>query len=403
VNICHMKREAIYTVPILLVISLFFLWGVAYGLLDVLNKHFQEGLHISKQRSTLLQAAYFGAYFLVALPAGLFISRRGYKKGIITGLLFYAIGAALFYPAAQLLNFSFFLIALFVLASGLTILETAANPYMTVLGPAETSSFRLNLAQSFNGIGSFIGPIIGGLLFFGNKSDSSADMSSVKWVYLIIAFIVLIITIIFIKTSMPEVLEDANVSIIPSSKNESVFKYGHFIWAVVAQFFYVAAQVGVAALFINYCTEKNLGIGNAKASYLLSGGLMLFTLGRFAGTAFMRVLLPQHLLAISALINIILCVGVIYLNGMIAIYFLLGIFFFESIMFPTIFSLGVKGLGTLTKKGSSLIIMSVIGGAIIPYVMGTIAEKYTTAFSYVVPLICFGVVFSFGRYGYKIR
>src|SRR6476620_11218108 len=177
-----------YLLPLVLVTSLFFLWGLAYGLLDVLNKHFQETLNVTKQRSTLLQAAYFGAYFLIALPAGIFMSKAGYKKGIITGLLLYATGALLFYPSAQNASFPFFLLALFILASGLTFLETAANPYMTVLGSPETSAFRLNLAQSFNGVGSFFGPIIGAQLFFGNSTTTQAsDLESVKFVYIAIA------------------------------------------------------------------------------------------------------------------------------------------------------------------------------------------------------------------------
>src|SRR5215216_7532058 len=170
-----MNKNRNYTLPIILVTSLFFLWGIAYGLLDVLNKHFQETLNITKQRSTLLQAAYFGAYFLVALPAGLFMQKVGYKKGIITGLLLYAAGALLFYPSAQNASFPFFLLALFVLASGLTFLETAANPYITVLGNPETSEFRLNLSQSFNGVGSFIGPLIGAALFFDDKTTSETS------------------------------------------------------------------------------------------------------------------------------------------------------------------------------------------------------------------------------------
>src|SRR5215210_8820672 len=186
-----MNNNRNYTLPIILVTSLFFLWGLAYGLLDVLNKHFQETLNITKQRSTLLQAAYFGAYFLVALPAGLFMQKAGYKKGIITGLLLYATGAVLFYPAAQNASFPFFLVALFVLASGLTFLETAANPYMTVLGPPQTTEYRLNLAQSFNGVGSFLGPRIGGALFFGSVAASAtSELDTVKYVYIAIAAIV---------------------------------------------------------------------------------------------------------------------------------------------------------------------------------------------------------------------
>ena len=390
--------------PIILVTSLFLLWGLAYGLLDVLNKHFQETLNITKQRSTLLQAAYFGAYFLIALPAGFFMQKAGYKKGIITGLLLYATGAVLFYPAAQNESFSFFLLALFVLASGLTFLETAANPYITVLGKPETSEFRLNLAQSFNGVGSFMGPIIGGALFFGAKSSEAASqLDTVKYVYIVIAAIVLMVAFLFFKTPMPEVKEEELVIDERGHVGKKLFQHTHFVWAIVAQFFYVAAQVGIAALFINYCTEKNVGIDNERASYLLSGSLILFTIGRFAGTALMKVIAPNKLLAIYALINVALCVVVVLAPGIISVYSLMAVFFFESIMFPTIFALGVKNLGVYTKKGASYIIMSIVGGALMPVVMGTLATSYSTPFSYIVPLVCFIFVFMFAIFGYKVK
>ena len=399
-----MNNNRNYTLPIILVTSLFFLWGLAYGLLDVLNKHFQEALDITKQRSTLLQAAYFGAYFLIALPAGLFMQKVGYKKGIITGLLLYAAGAILFYPAAQNASFSFFLLALFILASGLTFLETAANPYMTVLGKPATSAFRLNLAQSFNGVGAFFGPIIGAQLFFGNSTTTQAsDLESVKFVYIAIAVVVLIIAFLFVRTQMPEVKEEELVANPQTRSNKTLFQHGHFVWAVVAQFFYVAAQVGIAALFINYCTEKGLGITNEKAAYFLSGSLLLFTIGRFAGTAMMKLMAPHKLLALYAFVNILLCGGVIWLQGMVSIYTLMAIFFFESIMFPTIFALGVKNLGGHTKKGASFIIMSIVGGALVPYGMGALAEAYSTPFSYIIPLVCFVVVLLFAIHGYKIK
>jgi MFS transporter, FHS family, L-fucose permease len=399
-----MNNNRNYTLPIVLVTSLFFLWGLAYGLLDVLNKHFQEALDITKKRSMLLQAAYFGAYFLIALPAGLFMQRVGYKKGIITGLLLYAAGAILFYPAAQNASFSFFLLALFILASGLTFLETAANPYMTVLGKSETAAFRLNLAQSFNGVGAFFGPIIGAQLFFGNQAARQVpELDSVKFVYIAIAVVVLIVAFLFVKTQMPEVKEEELVADQQIRNNKTLFQHRHFVWAVAAQFFYVAAQVGIAALFINYCTEKGLGITNERAAYFLSGSLLLFTVGRFAGTAMMKLMAPNKLLAIYAVVNILLCAGVIWLQGMISIYTLMAIFFFESIMFPTIFALGVKNLGVHTKKGASFIIMAIVGGALVPYGMGVLAEAYSTPFSYIIPLICFVVVLLFAIHGYKIK
>lgn len=400
-----MKNNRNYTLPIILVTSLFFLWGLAYGLLDVLNKHFQETLNITKLRSTLLQAAYFGAYFLVALPAGYFMQKAGYRKGIITGLLLYASGALLFYPSAQNASFPFFLLALFILASGLAFLETAANPYMTVLGKPETSEFRLNLAQSFNGVGSFLGPIIGGALFFGGKpaTGSASALDSVKYVYLAIAVVVLLVALLFFKTPMPEVKEEELVIDEKGHAGKKLFGHTHFVWAIVAQFFYVAAQVGIAALFINYCTEKNIGIDNARAAFLLSGSLVLFTAGRFAGTALMKVIAPHKLLALYALINIGLCFVVVMAPGMISVYSLMAIFFFESIMFPTIFALGIKNLGIYTKKGASYIIMSIVGGALVPLVMGALAQSHSTPFSYIVPLICFVFVFMFAVYGYKIK
>ncbi|HEX5026988.1 MAG TPA: L-fucose:H+ symporter permease, partial [Agriterribacter sp.] len=338
------KNEKSYLFPLILVTSLFFLWGLAYGLLDVLNKHFQDALNVTKARSTLLQAAYFGAYFLVALPAGLFMNKYGYKKGIILGLLLYATGAFLFYPSAQAGSFDFFLMAVFVLASGLTCLETAANPYVTVLGKPETSEFRLNLSQCFNGVGSFIGPIIAASFFFNESSGKGSDnLDSVKMVYVIIAAVVLFIALLFWRTYLPEIKESEIVSDQIQDK-KPLFQHSHFVYGVIAQFFYVAAQVGIAALFINYCTEANHEIDNAKAAYLLSISLMLFTVGRFVGTALMRKIAPNKLLMIFALINIALCVLVVSGSGWLSVYSLMTVFFFESIMFPTIFALGVKDL-----------------------------------------------------------
>jgi MFS transporter, FHS family, L-fucose permease len=239
-----------YLLPLILVTSLFFLWGLAYGLLDVLNKHFQETLKVDKARSTLLQMAYFGAYFLMALPAGLLMSKVGYKKGIIYGLLLYAIGAFLFFPSAEFANFNLFLTSLFILASGLTFLETAANPYVTVLGNPQTSEFRLNLSQSFNGVGSFIGPIIGAKVFFSENTQAGGNLDSVKWVYIIIGSVVLLISVLFVLTPLPEIKESEVMGNAQLDK-KPLSKHKNFTGAVIAQFFYVAAQVGIAALFIN--------------------------------------------------------------------------------------------------------------------------------------------------------
>lgn len=388
--------------PFILVTSLFFLWGFAYGLLDVLNKHFQEALNITKGRSMLLQAAYFGAYFLMALPAGMIMKKYGYKFGIILGLLLYAAGAFLFYPSASAKSFEFFLLALFIIACGLTCLETAANPYITVLGPKESSEFRLNLSQSFNGVGSFIGPIIGAQLFFSaNTADNSDDLSNVMGVYLIIGAIVLAIAFLFFKTYLPEIKEEAGET-VTAKNSRPLFSYNHFKWSVVAQFFYVAAQVCVGALFINYVTEYWKGTTNEKAAYLLSVSLILFTLGRFIGTALMKKISPAVLLTAYSAINIVLCGIVVLFPGFAAVIALMLVFFFMSIMFPTIFALGVKEVGDHTKKASSFIIMSIVGGALVPPLMGLISNN-STALSFIVPLLCFVVVFYFGWKGHVIK
>ena len=391
-----------YLFPLILVTSLFFLWGFAYGLLDVLNKHFQETLHIDKARSSFLQMAYFGAYFLMALPAGIFMKRFGYKKGIILGLLLYATGAFLFYPSAQMSSFNFFLLSTFILASGLAFLETAANPYVTVLGDPRNSAFRLNLSQSFNGVGSFLGPKIGAVLFFGIVVNENAKLDSVKMVYLVTGVVVLIVAFLFWRTHLPEIKEDKMVSDV-SQIVKPLFKHKNFTNAIVAQFFYVAAQVSIAAWFINYCTENNHDISNAHAASLLSYSLILFTVGRFVGTALMKKIAPNLLLFVFAIVNIFLCVLVVLNKSWLSVYSLMAIFFFESIMFPTIFALGVKDLGHHTKKASSFIIMSIVGGAIMPYVMGLVAESNSTAFSYFIPAVCFVIVAWYGWKGYEVK
>lgn len=392
------KQAGNYLFPFILVTSLFFLWGLAYGLLDVLNKHFQEVLNITPKRSTLLQGAYFGAYFIMALPAGMFMNKFGYKKGIIMGLLLYAAGAFLFYPAARALNFDFFLLSLFILACGLACLETAANPYVTVLGSKESSEQRLNLSQCFNGLGSFLGPVIGGALFFGSGKD---DLTTVQLTYIVIGLVVLLIAGFFWRTKLPEIKE-AEVEGEAVLKDERpLFAHKHFVGGVVAQFFYVAAQVGVGALFINYATEYWQGTSNEKAAYLLSAGMVLFLAGRFVGTALMRKIAPNKLLAVYAFINVLLCAFVMTGSGAASVYALIAVFFFMSIMFPTIFALGVKDLGKHTKKGASFIVMSIVGGASVPYLMGVVTEKYSTAISYGIPMLCFVVVFYYGWRGYR--
>lgn len=401
-----------YLFPLILVTSLFFMWGFAYGLLDSLNKHFQDVFQITKLRSTLLQVAYFGGYFLMALPAGAIMKKFGYKRGIITGLLLYALGALLFYPSAKVGSYYFFLFSMFVLACGLCCLETASNPYVTVLGKRETSEFRLNLSQCFNGVGSFLGPFLAAYLFFGENEFRSAgsgsatrtaSLSSVQYTYVIIGIVVLVIAFLFYKAHLPEINEEEQLQQEEKRRSRPLFRNRHFVWGVIAQFFYVAAQVGIAALFINYATENWQGATAEIAAKLLGFSLILFTAGRFAGTALMRVVRPAKLLAIYAVVNILLCLDVIYGSGAWSVYALMAVFFFESIMFPTIFALGVKDLGEHTRQGGSFLIMSIVGGAAIPPLMGLIADRVSTPAAYWVPLVCFVVVCYYGVSGYRIR
>lgn len=403
-----------YVFPLILVTSLFFMWGFAYGLLDSLNKHFQDLFGISKAASGLLQAAYFGGYFLMALPAGAMMKRYGYKRGILLGLSLYSGGAILaafflFVTGGSKLGYYLFLIALFILACGLCCLETASNPYVTVLGPHKTSEFRLNLSQCFNGVGSFFAPFLAAYVFFGGNEyavitgSGGVDLSSVQYTYLIIGIVILLLFFLFKKAHLPEINEESQLASSEHRHSRPLFHNRHFVWGVIAQFFYVAAQVGVGAYFINYAIENWQGTTAENAAKLLGVSLVLFTLGRFVGTALMRVIRPPRLLALFALINIFLCVYVIYGTGAFSVYSLMTVFFFESIMFPTIFALGVKDLGRHTKRGGSFIIMSIVGGAVCPYVMGLIADRVSTAASFWAPLLCFVVVLYYGLSTYKVQ
>ena len=378
-----------------LVTSLFFLWGLSYGLLDVLNKHFQESLHVSRARSGLLQMAYFGAYFVMALPAASLMQRRGYKFGILFGLLLFAVGALLFIPATALLDFNFFLFALFVIACGAACLETAANPYVTILGDAADGARRLNFAQSFNGFASFIGPLIGGALFFkGNGQVAQAGFSGVQGTYVVIAAVVIALGVLIARTPMPDVREAADSSATDSGA--ALWSKRHFTGAVIAQFFYVAAQVGVNAYFINYVTEQ-VGVTSQAGAFLLAMPMLCFVVGRFVGTAVMRAFGPARLLTWYALVNSALALVVVAGAGWLSVAALVAISFFMSIMFPTIFALGVEGLGTQTKRGASFIVMAVVGGAIAPPFMGWIADRSGTHIAYLVPVVCFVVVAWYGR------
>lgn len=390
-----------YLYPFILLTSLFFLWGFAHGLLDVLNKHFQELLHVTRAESGLVQFSVYGGYFLAALPAGYFMNRFGYKKGIILGLLLYATGAFLFYPAAAAQSFLPFLAALLIIAFGLAFLETAANPYVSVLGPNESAGRRLNFSQSFNGLGWIFGPLTGGLIIFGLQSSGENSFSSIAWPYLGVGVVVLFVALLFGRTRLPEIKEE------PSPGNEGttyrdLLTHRHFILAVIAQFFYVAAQTGINSFFINYTTETITGISNAQAAMILSfGGMGLFWAGRLSGSFLMRKYQPHKLLSVYAGICLMLMLTVMAGLGWASVSALFITYFFMSIMFPTIFVLGLKNLGSLTKKASSFLVMAIVGGALCPMLMGYIADQSAMQWGFGVPLLCFVFVFFYGIIGYK--
>ena len=322
------KHEKLVTygflIPFILVTSLFFLWGFAHSLLDVLNKHFQDILGITKARSGWVQASLYGGYAVMAVPAGLIMNRFGYKKGIIFGLLTYACGAFLFLPAAHIQTFEFTLFCLFVIACGLTCLETAANPFSTVLGPKETSEQRLNLSQAFNGLGWILGPAIGGLLILGGDGKETNKFASMTLPYMIVGAIVILVAILFMITKLPEIHEGEYDAHGDKSRYRDLLKYPHFKYAVVSQFLYVAAQTGINSFFINYVTETMPQFSNEKAAYLLSLGFVFFMAGRFSGSIMMTWFKPNQMLALYAGINVLAMVFVVMGLGwlsIIAIYF----------------------------------------------------------------------------------
>ena len=410
-----MKKNDAYLLPFILITSLFFLWGFAHNLDPILIPHLKKSFTLTTTQSTLVDSAVFIAYFIMALPAGFIMKKFGYKTGIISGLLFFAIGCFLFIPAANYQSYNYFLIALFIIACGLTVLETAANPYAAALGDPATATQRLNLAQSFNGLAAAVAPVIGARIILtkgysdvelsamteaAKKIALASEASSVKTPYAILGFILLVIALLFALSHLPKILENTEQS---NSKHIfHAFRNRHLKWAVVAQFFYVGAQVSVLSLFILYAT-KSASITEVQAADYLGVGGMAFLIGRFSGTFFMKYIKPEKLLTIYAAINILLSIVAITATGLITVYAVICICFFMSIMFPTIFSLGIKDLKGDTAYGSSLIIMSIVGGAILPRFFGFIADSSgNIQLAYIIPLICFAVVLFFGWRGYKI-
>ncbi len=405
-----------------LVSSLFLLWGFCNGMIDVMDKHFQQELHLSLAQSAWVQFAHYLGYFLMALPAGWLATRLGYKAGIITGLLMVAVGGFWFIPATTIAAFWAFLLGVCVIAAGLTFLETIANPYTTVLGDPSYAAARINLAQSCNGIGWILGPIAGAAFFYGKDASGRSTGAVTLWIpYAFVGVVVLVLAAVFVFAYVPDVktrdeyhLDDAGDGAHPS-----IWSHRHFAMAVLAQFLYVAAQAGIFSFFINYMTSQvpplpeswtsgplagwferaragALVLTDQGAARLASLGFVCFLAGRFSGAAILRRFRAHRVLAVYGVANVIACALVFLKLGWASVACVFLSYFFMSIMFPTIFALGIHGLGARAKKASAFIVMAIMGGAILPKVMGAVGDRYDMSRAFLVPLCCFAFVAFYG-------
>lgn len=413
-----------YFVTFILVSTLFLLWGTCNGMIDVMDKHFQDFLHLSKAQSAWVQFAHYLGYLLMALPASWLARKLGYKGGIIAGLLLVSAGGFWFIPATSISAFWAFLFGVCLIAMGLTILETVANPYTTVLGPKQFAATRINLAQSFNGVGWILGPIIGGIFFYSSDGAEAAQQQ-LYIPYLAVAIIVLVMAAIFYFANVPDLNTEDEYNIGENSQTgikHSIWKHPHFVGAVVAQFFYVAAQAGIFSFFINYITEEipaitssladswffanrtelrngSYFINEQGATFLLGTiGFPLFLIGRATGAMIMKKFKANKVLGIYGLANVILCRIVVVKAGWLSVAGLFLSFLFMSIMFPTIFALGISGLGVQAKKASGFIVMAIMGGAIMPKIMGHLGDVYNMSVGFLMPLVCFAIVSVYGFY-----
>ena len=415
-----------YAFVFFMVTLLFLLWGVCNGMIDILNKHFQDSLHINKMQSAFVQFANYMGYFFMAIPSGLLARRYGYKGAILIGLFLVALGAFWFIPATHIGTYWSFLLGLFILATGLTCLETVANPYATLLGPPQTGAARINFAQSGNGVGWMIGPILGGQFVLSATSVANTSNADLYKPYLIVGLVVSLLFLGFLVCNVPDLHNIEETEAKPGTRTTTpqvvkpLLQRRHFVLAVAAQFFYVAAQTGVFSYFVNFISSDTppLPEGTAKAlpetwrallpdgtwhvtdqgaSKLLSyGAFGLFLLGRFTGSIALRRF-PAHLmLALYGILSLASMVLIIAPLGWISVFGLFASFFFMSIMYPTIFSLGIHGLGEQTKRAASYIVMAIVGGAIMPLFMGWLADQWGMRFGFLMPLICFAFIAFYG-------
>ncbi|UWZ82863.1 L-fucose:H+ symporter permease [Occallatibacter riparius] len=394
--------------PFVLVTALFFLWAIPNNFNDILIRQFMKSFEINRLEAGLVQFAFYLGYFFLAYPAGVIMRRAGYKTGIVIGLCLYGAGCILFYPAAHVGQYWFFLTALFVIASGLAFLETGASPFIIQIGDPASAAQRVNFSQSFNPLGSITAVLIGSRFIFSGielKPDQVAALQAagtyqaylksetlrVVTPYLVLGSLVLLWAILIARTPFPHTGMDYSRNTLEHDTSKPLWKRKHFVFAVLAQFLYVGAQVGAWSWQIPY-VQSYTGMGERKAGYLLTVALVAFTTGRFFSTWLLRHVKASRLLAVYAIINTITCGVAVIRPGWLGVGCLVATSFFMSMMFPTIFALGVKGLGTHTKTGGAVIVMSIVGGAAIPLVMGRVGDMEGLAVSYVVPALCFAAI-----------
>lgn len=395
----HSVSDKKYLVPFILITSLFFLWGFARAILDVLNKHFQNALHISITQSALIQVTTYLGYFLMAIPAGIFINKYGYRRGVVFGLLLFGLGAIFFIPGAAIGSFSAFLFCLFVIGCGLVFLETAANPYVTELGAKETATSRLNLSQSFNGLGSIFATFCIGQFLFNDTQQGG----NVVIPYAILGVLVLAIAVVFSRVDLPEIQHQQTTEDKAKGSNIAKLFANHrmFVFGLFALLSYEVAEISINSYFINFVTGMHW-MSDRTASLVLTLALAFFMVGRFLGSWIMRHIQATTMLLICA-VGSVVCIGLVLCDlGIVSLVALVGNYLFEAIMFPTIFSIALTGLGNLTKSASSLLMMTPIGGCGF-LLMGMIADTTHVTLPFVVPFIGFLIVLAYAVREYKLQ
>ncbi len=413
-------RYTDYPVALGVATIIFSMWGFLTCLNDILIPHLKSTFQLSYAQAMLVQFTFFGAYFLMALPAGRLVAALGYKKGIVAGLAIAGLGALGFWPAAELHFYPAFLAALFVLATGITVLQVAANPYVALLGPERTSSSRLTLAQALNSFGTFLAPWFGGMLILSNVVRSPAELAAlpaaeqlayqtqqaqaVQGPYIGLAVVLVLLAIFVWLFRLPSLSGATDKGDHATHGYSEVLRHPHVLFGVLGIFFYVGAEVSIGSFMVNYLSMPDIGhMSEQEASKYVSYYWLGAMVGRFIGSALMARFSPRRLLALFGAINALLVLTTMSSHGDLAVYSIIAIGLFNSIMFPTIFALGIERLGPMTSKASSLLIMAIVGGALIPYVQGLFADRIGLQHAFFLPLLCYLYVVFYGLSGSRIR